>query len=50
MLSKSNGTSAQDRYALLVREGFAPELRRLGFAGSGAKFTLADSEHWVILG
>src|SRR4029453_2800772 len=34
----------------MMREQIAPELRRMGFKGSGQSFTLPSKTHWVLLG
>lgn len=42
--------TALDIFRLVMREGIAPELRRMGFKGSGQSFTLPSETHWVLLG
>jgi hypothetical protein len=44
------GGTAQDRFRSMVRTELAPELRRLGFRGSGAQFELPSATHWLLLG
>lgn len=43
-------TTAQEVLAIAVRSGVAPELKKLGFIGSGQAFTLPDSRTWLLLG
>ena len=42
--------TAQEVLSTAVRTGIAPELRKLGFVGSGQVFELPDSEMWLLLG
>jgi len=42
--------SALDRFRTMIREHVAPELRRMGFRGSGQSFMLPSEDHWVLLG
>ncbi|XAS72002.1 DUF4304 domain-containing protein [Micrococcaceae bacterium Sec5.1] len=44
------GGTAQDHFRSMVRTELAPELRRLGFRGSGAQFELPSASHWLLLG
>ncbi|TDO41683.1 uncharacterized protein DUF4304 [Paractinoplanes brasiliensis] len=40
-----NGPSAREGYVRMMRTTVVPELRRLGFTGSGRRFTLQTSKH-----
>ena len=42
--------TAQEAFAVIVRDHLAPALRADGFTGSGANFTLPNADHWVLLG
>ena len=42
--------TALDVFRLMMREEIAPELRRMGFKGSGQSFILPSEAHWVLLG
>jgi len=42
--------SALDRFRTMMRQHVAPELRRMGFRGSGQSFVLPSEDHWVLLG
>jgi hypothetical protein len=42
--------SAQQRYAVLMRDRLAPALRELGLKGSGGTFVLDDPVCWAIVG
>jgi hypothetical protein len=42
--------SAQDTFKRMMREQIAPELRALGFKGSGQRFVLPSESHWALLG
>lgn len=42
--------TALDIFPLMMREEIAPELRQMGFKGSGQSFTLPSETHWVLLG
>lgn len=44
------GTTAQDHFRSMVKEELAPQLRRMGFRGSGARFELPSDTHWLLLG
>ncbi|BCJ48636.1 hypothetical protein Asp14428_01110 [Actinoplanes sp. NBRC 14428] len=39
------GPSARDGYVLMMRSVVVPELRRLGFSGSGRRFTMRAGKH-----
>ncbi|MDV9171629.1 DUF4304 domain-containing protein [Streptomyces sp. W16] len=43
-------TTAQKVLSEAVRTGISPELRKLGFAGSGQVFELANPGVWLLLG
>src|SRR5947209_7169681 len=42
--------SAQETFKRMMREQVAPQLRALGFKGSGQRFTLPSDSHWALLG
>jgi hypothetical protein len=42
--------TAQEAFAMMVKEQIAPALRELGFRGSGQRFTLPEKEHWALIG
>jgi hypothetical protein len=42
--------TALDIFRLMMRGEIAPELRQMGFKGSGQSFTLPSETHWVLLG
>jgi hypothetical protein len=42
--------TALDIFRLMMRDEIAPELRRMGFKGSGQSFILPSETHWVLLG
>lgn len=42
--------SVQDIYRVLLRDLVAPELRAMGFKGSGSRYRLDDQEFWAVLG
>jgi Domain of unknown function (DUF4304) len=42
--------TALDIFRLMIRDEIAPELRRMGFKGSGQSFILPSEVHWVLLG
>jgi hypothetical protein len=42
--------SAIETFRSMMWEGIAPELRRIGFKGSGQSFSLPSDENWVLLG
>jgi hypothetical protein len=42
--------SALDRFRTMMRQHVAPELRRMGFRGSGQSFVLPSEDYWVLLG
>ena len=42
--------TALDIFRLMMRDEIAPELRRMGFKGSGQSFRLPSETHWVLLG
>jgi hypothetical protein len=50
MVDDASMGSALDRFRTMMREHVAPELRRMGFRGSGQSFTLPSEDHWVLLG
>jgi hypothetical protein len=43
-------TTALDVFRFMMRDEVAPELRRMGFKGSGQAFELPSETHWVLLG
>jgi hypothetical protein len=42
--------TALDIFRVMMRDEIAPELRRMGFKGSGQSFILPSETHWVLLG
>jgi hypothetical protein len=40
--------TALDIFWVMIREKIAPELRRMGFEGSGQSFTLPSETYWVL--
>ncbi len=42
--------TALDIFRVMMREEIGPELRQMGFKGSGQSFTLPSETHWVLLG
>jgi len=42
--------SAQETFKRMMREQIAPQLRALGFKGSGQRFVLTSDSHWALLG
>lgn len=42
--------SALDLFRTMMREQVGPELRRMGFKGSGQSFSIPSDRHWVVLG
>jgi hypothetical protein len=50
MVDDASMPSALDRFRTMMREHVAPELRRMGFRGSGQSFMLPSKDHWVLLG
>jgi hypothetical protein len=38
--------SVQDIYRVLLRDLVAPELRTMGFKGSGSRYRLDDQDFW----
>jgi hypothetical protein len=42
--------TAQDTFKAMLRDLVAPELRSLGFKGSGQNFSLPNDSHWALLG
>ncbi|MDF3301634.1 DUF4304 domain-containing protein [Streptomyces tropicalis] len=43
-------TTAHEVLTAAIRTGLSPELRKLGFTGSGQVFELPDSRVWLLLG
>lgn len=42
--------TAQDRFSSMVRDLVSPELRRMGFKGSGGRYELPSTTHWIVVG
>jgi hypothetical protein len=42
--------SAQDLYAMLVKDILSPAFRDLGFRGSSGRYSLPIPDHWALLG
>jgi hypothetical protein len=42
--------TAQETFRRMMREQNAPQLRALGFKGSGQRFSLPTETHWALLG
>ncbi|WP_034263777.1 DUF4304 domain-containing protein [Actinospica robiniae] len=47
--SSKIGPSARDGYTAMMRSRVRPELKRLGFTGSGKTFTLPSPDHYATL-
>jgi hypothetical protein len=42
--------TAQDQFANLIRDYFAPSLRQLGFKGSTQEYAFPDDTCWILIG